>query len=61
MIDKDHLIYLTGYELSNLASVSNTYAKENLADFLPKAQEFNLFKRSDNYPFHNVFDVPSQT
>ncbi|TFG75963.1 MAG: M28 family peptidase [Flavobacteriales bacterium] len=61
LIDKDYLMYLTGYELSNLASVSNTYAKENLAGFLPKAQEFNLFKRSDNYPFHNVFGVPSQT
>ena len=42
LIDKDYLMYLTGYELSNLASV-NTYAKENLAGFLPKAQEFNLF------------------
>ena len=29
--------------------------------FLPKAKEFNLFKRSDNYPFHEAFGVPSQT
>jgi Zn-dependent M28 family amino/carboxypeptidase len=61
LVDKDYLMYLTGYELSNLASVSNGYAKENLTGFLPKAKEFELFKRSDNYPFHNVFHVPSQT
>jgi hypothetical protein len=61
MVAKDHLLYLTGYELSNLAEVSNTYAREKLVGFLPKAKEFNLFKRSDNYPFHNAFNVPSQT
>ncbi|MGB5273417.1 MAG: M28 family peptidase [Flavobacteriaceae bacterium] len=61
LVDKDYLMYLTGYELSNLAMVSNGYAKENLAGFLPKAKEFELFKRSDNYPFHNLFNVPSQT
>jgi hypothetical protein len=61
MIDKDHSLYLTGYELSNLAEVSNKYAKKNLVGFLPKAKEFNLFRRSDNAPFHDVFNVPSQT
>ncbi|MFD0798212.1 M28 family metallopeptidase [Maribacter chungangensis] len=61
MVDKDYLLYLTGYELSNLAQVSNGYADENLVGFLPKAKEFNLFKRSDNYPFHEIFKVPSQT
>jgi hypothetical protein len=61
LVDKDYLMYLTGYELSNLAAVSNVYAEENLAGFLPKAKEFELFKRSDNFPFHNVFNVPSQT
>ncbi|MFS4469743.1 M28 family metallopeptidase [Maribacter sp. 2210JD10-5] len=61
MVGKDHLVYLTGYELSNLAEVSNTYADEKVVGFLPKAKEFNLFKRSDNYPFHTAFNVPSQT
>lgn len=61
MVDKDYLMYLTGFELSNLAAVSNVYAGENLAGFLPKAKEFELFKRSDNFPFHNLFNVPSQT
>lgn len=61
MVDKDHLMYLTGYQLSNLAEVSNSYATEKIAGFLPKAKEFNLFKRSDNLPFHELFNVPSQT
>lgn len=61
MVEKDHLMYLTGYELSNLADVTNSYAGEKIAGFLPKAKEFNLFKRSDNLPFHELFNVPSQT
>lgn len=61
MVGKDHMLYLTGYELSNLAEISNGYAKQKVAGFLPKAKEFNLFQRSDNFPFHKVFNVPSQT
>lgn len=61
MVNKDHSLYLTGHELSNLAAVSNSYAQKNLVGFLPKAKEFNLFRRSDNAPFHDVFNVPSQT
>ena len=61
MEGKDHLVYLTGYELSNLAEISNGYAMEKVVGFLPKAKEFNLFKRSDNYAFHQEFNVPSQT
>lgn len=61
MVAKDHLVYLTGYDLSNLAEVSNRYAGEKVVGFLPKAKEFNLFKRSDNYAFHQEFNIPSQT
>ncbi|MAU72548.1 MAG: peptidase M28 [Pseudozobellia sp.] len=58
---KEHLTYLTGYEQSNLAEVANGYSDIEFTGFLPKAKEFNLFKRSDNYPFHEAFGVPSQT
>lgn len=61
LIDKDYDMYITGYEMSNLAMVSNRYAEENLIGFLPTAKEFNLFQRSDNYPFYNEFNVPSHT
>ncbi|WP_394750944.1 M28 family metallopeptidase [Spongiimicrobium salis] len=61
LADKDYLMYVTGYENSNLAEVSNTYAKGKLIGFLPTAKKFGLFQRSDNYPFHQEFGVPSQT
>jgi len=58
---KDYFVYITGYNKSNLAKVSNAYAQENLVGFLPTAKEYNLFQRSDNYPFHKQFGVPSHT
>ncbi len=62
LVDQDYLMYLTGYEMSNLAEVANSYSSDGTyAGFFPKAKEFNLFRRSDNYPFHEVFNVPSQT
>lgn len=61
LVGKDYFMYVTGYEESNLADICNTYAEEKLVGFLPTAKEYNLFKRSDNYPFHLEFGVPSQT
>ena len=61
LVGKDYFMYVTGYEESNLADICNTYAQEKLVGFLPTAKEYNLFKRSDNYPFHLEFGVPSQT
>jgi Zn-dependent M28 family amino/carboxypeptidase len=61
MVNKDHLVYLTGYEMSNLPEISNAHAGEKVVGFLPKAKEFNLYQRSDNYPFHQAFSVPSHT
>ncbi|MFS4494960.1 M28 family metallopeptidase [Maribacter sp. 2308TA10-17] len=58
---KDYLMYLTGYNLSNLAEISNAYSEQTVAGFLPKAKEFNLFNRSDNAPFHEIYNVPSHT
>ena len=61
MQGKDYLLYLTGYEKSNLAAVANAYGGAGLVGFLPKAGEFNLFQRSDNYAFWEVYGVPSHT
>jgi hypothetical protein len=61
LVGKDYFMYVTGYEESNLADICNGYAKEKIIGFLPTAKEYNLFKRSDNYPFHKEFGVPSQT
>jgi len=61
LVDKDYFVYASGYERSNLGDICNDYADEKLVGFLPTAKEFNLFARSDNYPFHNEFAVPSHT
>ena len=61
LVDAAYLMGLTGHEMSNLAEIANSYSDETYAGFFPKEKEFNLFARSDNYPFHEVFNVPSQT
>lgn len=61
MVGKDHKAYLTGFEESNLADKFNEYSNKKVLGFLPKAKEFDLFKRSDNYSFYKVFKVPAQT
>jgi len=61
LIDKDYTAYVTGFEKSNLAEKFNEYAGKKIAGFLPKAGEFQLFFRSDNYPFFKEFNVPCQT
>ncbi|WP_299608659.1 M20/M25/M40 family metallo-hydrolase [uncultured Aquimarina sp.] len=59
--DKSYKAYITGFEISNMAEKMNEYAGKELIGFLPKAKEFQLFRRSDNYPFHKEFNVPCQT
>ena len=51
--------YMSGYERSNFAETLNTYAGEELVGFFPKAKEFNLFMRSDNYPFFKELNIPA--
>ena len=53
-------VYLTGYRMSNLADEINSVVP-GFVTFFSKSKEFNLFQRSDNYPFYKVFNIPSQT
>ncbi|WP_072879095.1 M20/M25/M40 family metallo-hydrolase [Salegentibacter echinorum] len=61
MANKDYIGYLTGYENSNFAEKFNEYSEEKVLGFLPQAKEYQLFKRSDNYPFYEAFKVPAQS
>ncbi|SCY44839.1 Peptidase family M28 [Nonlabens sp. Hel1_33_55] len=62
MVGKDYITYLTGYDTSNMGEIFN---KENenrvVTAKLEAAAQMNLFVRSDNYAFYEVFKVPSQT
>lgn len=58
---RDYLAYITGFDKSNMAGKINEYTGKNTIGFLPKEAEFQLFYRSDNYSFYNVFKVPCQS
>jgi Zn-dependent M28 family amino/carboxypeptidase len=58
---RDYLAYLTGFEKSNMADKINEYTGKKSIGFLPKAAEYKLFYRSDNYSFYDVFKVPCQS
>lgn len=61
MKGKRYLMYLTGYHKSNLAEVTNAYDGEELVGYLPQASQYNLFMRSDNYPFFQIYNIPAHT
>jgi len=54
------MAYITGFELTNMAQKLNDYAQTEIVGFLPQAKSYNLFKRSDNYPFYKAFKIPAQ-
>ncbi|GAA4237112.1 M28 family metallopeptidase [Postechiella marina] len=57
---KEIAAYITGYQKSNMASKLNDYVNEDFIGFLAQAKAYNLFERSDNYPFYKEFKVPAQ-
>lgn len=60
-VGRDYQAFITGYELSNMAEKMNSYANEKLIGASSVAKQYNLFKRSDNYPFYEAFKVPCHT
>ena len=62
MKDKNYKGYLTGHKMSNMSDKFNEYIEDsNFIGFYEMAETYQLFKRSDNYPFYLDFNVPSQT
>ncbi len=61
MKGRDHIVYLSGYKRSNMADKLNEYAGKKLIGYSSTAARNYVFQRSDNYPFHREFRVPSQT
>lgn len=59
--DRDYTAFVSGYELSNMADKINEYTQSNLIGMSDVSKKYNLFKRSDNYPFYEQLGIPSQT
>lgn len=53
------MAYMTGYKRSNFAETLNKYSGEEIVGFFDKANEMNLFKRSDNFPFFKALNIPA--
>jgi len=60
-LNKEYTAYATGFYKSNLAEKMNEYASASLVGYLPEAKQYQLFSRSDNYPFYEEFNIPAQT
>lgn len=60
-MEADYTAYITGFSKSNMATKINEYSGKKLVGYLPMEFQYQLFKRSDNYPFFEKFNVPSQT
>lgn len=58
---RDYLAYITGFDKSNMAQKINEYTGKKTIGFLPKEAEYELFYRSDNYSFYDVFKKPCQS
>ena len=60
--DRDYTAFVTGYNLSNMSQKINEYANnENLTGMSEISKQQNLFERSDNIHFYEIFKVPCQT
>lgn len=57
--ETETMAYVSGYDKSNIAEKLNAYAGSEIIGFFPKAKQFQLFMRSDNYPFYKEFGTPS--
>jgi Zn-dependent M28 family amino/carboxypeptidase len=60
-MEADYSAYITGFSKSNMASKINEYAEKKLVGYLPMEFQYQLFMRSDNFPFFKEFNVPCQT
>ncbi|MEQ3796387.1 M28 family peptidase [Flavobacteriaceae bacterium MJ-SS4] len=59
--DRDYVAFLSGYDLSNMASKINEYVDSNLIGLSDIAKKYNLFVASDNYAFYKEFGLPCQS
>ncbi|WP_053977533.1 M28 family metallopeptidase [Mangrovimonas xylaniphaga] len=58
---RDYDVFVTGYDLSNVAEKLNNYNGSKFVGFSEIAKKYGLFRASDNYPFYQEFKLPCHT
>ncbi|MEJ2112673.1 MAG: M28 family peptidase [Flavobacteriaceae bacterium] len=61
LIDRDYVVFLSGYDLSNMALKINEYLDNKFIGSSEIAKRYNMFSRSDNYAFFVEFGLPCQS
>ena len=59
--DRDYNAFVSGYEMSNMATKINEYIGTKLIGFSKISKKYNLFRQSDNAAFYDVFKTPCHT
>ena len=54
-------VYITGFNKSNFSEVVNQALGREFITYLKEEDQYQLFFRSDNYPFYEVFEIPAHT
>ena len=54
-------VYLSGYQMSNMAEVLNNQVDVPFVTFFDQEYGYNIYGRSDNLSFYQEFSIPSHT
>jgi Zn-dependent M28 family amino/carboxypeptidase len=54
-------VYMTGFNMSNLAQLMNTAAGNDFVVYSKAEDEEHLFFRSDNFSFYEAFNIPAHS
>lgn len=61
LTDAPGAVYLTGSKYSNLDEEINRALKSDFIHHFEGDEKMQLFRRSDNFPFHRFFQIPAHT
>ncbi len=54
-------VYITGFDKSDFAQTANALLNNDFIKFEKIDTEHRLFNQADNYPFYEIFHIPSHT
>lgn len=54
-------VYITGFNKSDFSGVVNQLLGREFISYLKEEDDYQLFFRSDNYPFYKEFNIPAHT